>query len=357
MNTTLDLSELDERIGQLFVAGMPGPSLDEGTESLIREGNLGGVILFARNIQDPLQLADLCRGLQERAMDCRGLPLFLAVDQEGGRVARLRRPFTEFPGNAAIGADAEPEQRAVEFARTTALEMGVVGLNMDLAPVLDVQRGTLEKHLSGRSFGEAPELVALLGTRVIRTLQENGVMAVAKHFPGLGRATLDPHVSLPRIDLDEEELEAVNLPPFRAAIEAGVAGIMSSHALYPILDAERPATLSSPVLTGLLRERMAFQGILITDDLEMGAIAGNRTAAQGAVEAFEAGADILLICANQEEVRAGIVAIRGKLLRGEIPFRRLTEAHGRIMKAKAGFLAGKGEISLGRVKDYFRLVG
>jgi beta-N-acetylhexosaminidase len=355
LSTTLDLSELDGKIGQLFMIGIPGPQLDRSTEALIRDCNLGGVILFSRNIEDPIQLTRLCLDLQDAATEHHGLPLILAVDQEGGRVARLREPFTRFPGNAAIGQDTEPEEKAKEFGRITAKEMKMVGLNMNLAPVVDVQRGEPEKHLAGRTFGEDPAMVALLGRAVVRSLQENGIMAVAKHFPGLGRTRLDPHVHLPRIELDMKEMEEVNLPPFQAAINEGVSGIMTSHAIYPALDTERPATLSPIVLNQLLRETMCFEGLIITDDLEMGAIAEHWGVAEGAAAAFEAGADILLICKDQKYVLESLELIRGRLLRGEIPFQRLNASYERIMKVRSTLLDRKEWISMGNVKRYFKL--
>jgi beta-N-acetylhexosaminidase len=354
MNTTLDLSELKSKIGQLFMAGMPGTALDKGTEALIREFNPGGIILFARNIADPVQLARLCLDLQSRSLEYHGTPLFLAVDQEGGRVARLREPFTSFPGNRAMGLDADPEERAREFGRITAHEMKLVGLNMNLAPVVDVQRGEVERHLEGRMFGEDPGVVARLGRRVVETLQENGVMAVAKHFPGLGRADMDPHIHLPRIDLEAAEIEAVNLPPFQAVIEAGVSGIMTSHAIYPVLE-DRPATLSSRVLTRILREKLAFDGLIMTDDLEMGAIAEHWGVARGAADAFEAGADILLVCEVQGRVVEALNLILGKFLRGEISGTRIAQSNERIRKARSRFLDQETRISPQRVREYFNL--
>lgn len=346
-------SDIDSGIGQLFMAGMPGPYVDDGTEALIRDCNLGGVILFARNIENPLQLAQLCLELQERAMKYSRTPLFLAVDQEGGRVARLREPFTRFPGNAAIGMDEQPVERAMEFGLITAREMRLVGLNMNLAPVVDVQRGVLEEHLAGRSFGEDPEKVALLGRTVVRALQENGVMAVAKHFPGLGRTTVDPHFHLPVIEVGKEEMDEVNLGPFRAVIEEGVSAIMSSHAIYPGLDAERPATLSPAILSSLLRERMGFEGLLMTDDLEMGAIAAKWPVAEGAVRAFNAGADILLICKDQNSVFEGIKLMRAEVGRGGIGPGSLDRTLERIMRTKKGFLGPEEKVSLKRVEEYF----
>ena len=355
LNSTLELSELDSKIGQLFMAGIPGKSLDDGTEGLIRDYNLGGVILFSRNIEDPEQVARLCQDLQDAAMKYQSVPLFLSVDQEGGRVARLGEPFTQFPGNDAIGKDDQPLDRAYEFGRTTATEMKLVGLNMNMAPVVDVQIGETEKHLLGRTFGADPERVGALGGAVIESLQRGGIMAVAKHFPGLGRAPLDPHLELPCIDVDMTEMETVHLPPFRSAIEKKVSAIMTSHAVYPALDPGLPATLSPTVLNGLLREKMAFEGLIISDDLEMGAIAEQWGVAEGAAISFEAGADILLICKEQDHIQESLKLIRGKLLRGEIPLKRLHESNDRIRTAKERYLHPMTTIALSEVREYFSL--
>ena len=335
------------------MAGMPGPELDRGTELLIRDYCVGGVILFSRNIQDPIQLATLCNDLQDRAMHYHGIPLFLAVDQEGGRVARLQEPFTRFPGNTAIGEAPDPFRMAEEFARVTAREMGLVGLNMDLAPVVDVRRGEPEKHLVGRTFSDKPEKVALLGKTVVEELQANGVMAVAKHFPGLGKTSLDPHHDLPTINMDSKELEEINLPPFKAAVSAGVCAIMTSHAIYPHLEPGVPATLSSKILTTLLRETLGFQGLVITDDLEMGAIDKKWGVPEGAAASFAAGADMLLICKDQDRVRESLDILRKKVICGEIPFHRLQESLDRIDKAKSRFLAHPEKVSIEEVKSFF----
>lgn len=353
MHPTLDLSEIDTRIGRLFMVGIPGPQLDAGSEALIRDYCVGGVILFSRNIQDPIQLATLCNDLQDRAMHYHGIPLFLAVDQEGGRVARLQEPFTQFPGNTAIGEDQDPVGRAKEFAGVTAREMRLVGLNMNLAPVVDVRRGEPEKHLVGRTFSDDPEKVALLGQTVVKELQGNGVMAVAKHFPGLGKTSLDPHHDLPTINMDSKELEEINLPSFKAAVSAGVCAIMTSHAIYPHLEPELPATLSPRVLTTLLRKSLGFQGLIITDDLEMGAIDKKWGVPQGAAASFEAGADILLICKDQNKVLESIEILRKKLIRGEISFQRLQESVERIEKTKSKFLAHPEKVSIEKVKELF----
>jgi beta-N-acetylhexosaminidase len=346
-------SGVESRVGQLFMCGMPGTEVDEETNRLIRDCNPGGIILFSRNIEGPLQVARLCLDLQQRALEYHGAPLFLAVDQEGGKVARLREPFTLFPGNAAIGVSDQPLKQALEFGRVTAVEMKLVGLNMDLAPVVDVRRGEIEKHLDGRSFGENPQHVGLLGKAVIRALQENGIMAVAKHFPGLGRASRDPHFHLPRIEVDTNELLSINLPPFKAAIEAGVSGLMSSHAVYPSLDPDMPATLSSSILSTLLRVKIGFEGLVLTDDLEMGAIASHWSVPEGASGALVAGADLLLICKDQNLVRQSAALIIERILSGQIPLQRLEEACQRVAAAKAKFLWPLPEVSLADIGEYF----
>jgi beta-N-acetylhexosaminidase len=335
--------------------GIPGPIMDEDTKALIRNYNPAGVILFSRNIEDPIQVAKLCQDLQTVAMKYHGIPLFIAVDQEGGRVARLKEPFKVFPGNEAIGKDSDPIGKAKEFGKITATEMKLVGLNMNFAPVVDVRRSEPEKHLIGRTFSEDHKTVAILGMAVIKALQENGIMAVAKHFPGLGMAGIDPHLHLPVIKTGKKDIKKINLPPFKSAITAKVAGIMTSHALYPALDPENPATLSHAILNNLLREKLGYKGLIITDDLEMGAITGKQDVAQGALNSFCAGADILLICKDQKNISESIHLIRNRILLKEIEEDRLNQSINRIMKAKIKYLKDIRKLSLKKVEKYFKL--
>ena len=339
--------------GSVFMSGMPGPDLDIGTETLIAENGLGGIILFSRNIESPMQVAALCKDLQRIAMKHQGIPLFIAVDQEGGRVARLREPFTVFPGNTAMGDDPDPTARAVEFGKTTAMEMGLTGLNMDMAPVVDVPRGVPERHLTGRTFGNDPEVVSRVGRIVIKALQDGGIISVAKHFPGLGMAELDPHKDLLRIGTDRTEIENVDLLPFRGAIEEGVLGVMTSHAVYSSLDSFNPGTLSAEILGGLLRDRLHFNGIIITDDLEMGAIQKGRGGIEGVLSAFEAGADILLICEDQDLVLESMVALRSRMRKEELTRKRLRESTDRILNLKTRVLLPFQEVSFTAVRNYF----
>ncbi|HDR14830.1 MAG TPA: beta-N-acetylhexosaminidase [Desulfobacteraceae bacterium] len=353
MNSTLELSELNTMIGSLFTVGIASTEPDRNALALIRDHKVGGIILFARNIENPLQVASLCSRLQEEAIAATGVPLFLAVDQEGGRVARLKEPFTLQPGASEIGQSREPLQQAARFASVTAAEMSLVGLNMDMAPVLDVPSGEPERHLAGRTFGTNPENVAALGVKVIQELQRRKIFAVAKHFPGLGKAGLDPHHLLPIIDSPAAEMEERDLVPFRAAIKAGVCGIMTSHAVYPGLDPGTPATLSRKIITDLLRKKLGFRGLVITDDLEMGAVAGGPGVARSAVAAFQAGGDILLVCENHERIVESIDAVKRAVLRGDIPALRLRESAERIHRAKAAIPKDPDAISLEKVKAYF----
>ena len=353
MNTIMDLSELNCYIGQLFLIGIPGPELDMESESLIRDYNIGGIILFRRNIKDPLQLAKLCRDIQAASSKHHGNKMFIAVDQEGGMVARLKEPFTIFPGNEAIGASPDPVKMAKAFARTTAKEMSLVGLNMDLAPVMDVKRGTPDKHLKNRIFSDDPEKVGLLGGVVIETLQKRGVMAVAKHFPGLGLANFDPHRGRVTINFEDKKTERVHLLPFKKAVQKNVSGIMTSHSFYPDIDPDYPATLSHRILTGILREKLRFKGLVLTDDLEMGAISKTVGVARGAADSFEAGADILLVCEGQKNAVESIDLIRKKILKNEIGMERLQASIERIRAAKSYYTETGKRISMAGIKKYF----
>jgi beta-N-acetylhexosaminidase len=353
MNTIMDNSEIDSCIGHLFMIGMPGLYLDEATESLIRQYNIGGIVLFKRNIDNPVQIAELCKSIQGASLKYHDTPMFIAVDQEGGAVARLREPFTIFPGNEAIGESATPLKMAKQFASVTAKEMRMVGLNMDLAPVMDVKYGIPDRHLKSRIFSDDPEKVALLGGVVIETLQKKGVMAVAKHFPGLGLANFDPHQGNVIIKYESKEVRKGQVSPFKKAIKKDVVGIMSSHAIYPDIDPDYPGTLSYKILTGILRDKLKYKGLILTDDLEMGAISKRVGVARGALDAFMAGADILLICENQKNVIEGIELFRQKLFENELTMERIMTSIARIKDAKRHYLGKQKRISIAGIRTYF----
>ncbi len=340
MNTTFELSEINTMIGPLFMAGIPGYELDESTESMIREWRLGGVILFSRNILNPEQLKELCLSIQEKSLQYHGVPVFISIDQEGGRVSRLKELFTPFKGSEYIGKAKDPEKEALEFAQITAKELKEMGINMNLAPVLDVMREEVNECLAGRMFGDDPELVSRLGAIVISEFQRQGIISVSKHFPGLGAVGKDPHKELPVIDIPPNELYSIDIYPYRSAIESGVSGIMTSHAIYPSIDRDNPATTSRKIIQEILREELGFQGIVITDDLEMGAIREKfGSTAESSYHALKAGADILLISENHDEAREGMELIRERILKGIIAMERIYISNKRIMDLKKRFLA------------------
>lgn len=279
-----------ETAGQRLMLGFDGIDLNDDVKHIIRDLGAGGLILFKRNIETPDQVKALCESCRAYAASCGLPPLFIAMDQEGGTVARLREPFTLFKGNPYI----ETLEDACHFAAVTARELKSIGVNMNLAPVLDVVGDNRDSIMKDRAFKGNPERVAVLGTEVIRTFQENGIMAVAKHFPGIGRTLKDSHFFLPELDMDLSGLETSDLIPFMAAKNEGVTGIMLSHILYPRLDEKWPASLSPFIAKDMLRDRMGYEGLVMTDDLDMKAI--QKDIETCVRQILASGIDMALIC-------------------------------------------------------------
>jgi beta-N-acetylhexosaminidase len=278
--------------GQLLFAGFEGTQVPGDLARLIAEGRVGGVILFARNLRDPHQVRALTRELHSHAPE--DAPLLIAIDQEGGRVQRLPEPWTQWPPMRGVGnADDLELTRAV--ATSLARELSDLGIFLDFAPVMDVDTNPKNPVIGDRSFGRDPEHVANHGTAFITAMQEANVAACAKHFPGHGDTSTDSHLELPRLDHDLDRLRRVELPPFRTAVDANVASIMTAHVLFPRLDKKRPATLSPDVMA-LLRQELGFEGVVFSDDLEMKAVAAHFGPEQLVSGCLEAGVDALLVC-------------------------------------------------------------
>ncbi|GGC83600.1 beta-N-acetylhexosaminidase [Thalassobacillus devorans] len=342
---------LEEKVGQLFMVHVYGEtptdpnyedtnlSRNRGAKNfkeMIEKYHIGGVIYFnwTANIGTPIdfeQVNALSNGLQEIAMDQRmPIPLMIATDQEGGVVARVTEPATVFPGNMALGAT-----RSTDYARQSSEIMGMelmsLGINMDLAPVLDVNVNPENPVIGVRSYSENPDLVADMGAAQVEGYQNENVMATAKHFPGHGDTNVDSHYGLPIINHDLETLHEVDLKPFKAAIDAGIDAIMPAHIVVPALDdSGLPATLSKPILTDLLRGEMGFDGVIITDSLGMSG-ANVVPADRVPVEAFKAGADILL---NPPNVPLAYDAMMDAVESGEISEKRVDESVFRILETK-----------------------
>jgi len=344
---------LKEKIGEMFVVGFYGTDPAAARE-LIQRHHAGGIILFSRNIESASQLQCMCAELQEFRRQVSDSPLFIAIDQEGGCVARITEDVTVFPGNMALGAIGS-EEIAAKVAETTASELLSLGLNVNFAPVLDLGTNPRNPGVGARSFSSDHEVAARLGEAMIEGMQAKGVHAAAKHFPGLGEAMVDSHDELPRIDIPAGEMENRELPPFKAAIHAGVSFIMTAHCSYPSLDDTcAPATLSAPILKGLLRGQMGFEGIIITDCLEMAAVEKRLASAQSVIEAALAGADMLLICHTLEKQLSAIESLEHAVKAGNMPVEAIDESEKRILSVKKRTgLAGQAPYKEIKIRDSF----
>ena len=327
---------LQRRIGRLVMAGFAGVTLPAELRAIAREFDLGGVILFARNIEAPLQVAEMAYDVKQLS----DVPPWVSVDQEGGRVQRLRAPFTEWPPMASLGRCGNVDL-ARRFGQALAREMRSVGITLDYAPVLDVHTNAANPVIGDRALSDDPAEVARLGAVLIGALQDEGVAACGKHCPGHGDTSRDSHLELPVVDHPPDRLREVELRPFRAAIEAGAAAIMTAHVRYPAWDETAPATLSQPVVTELLRDEMRYDGLVVTDDLAMGAIARHQSPAPAAVEAIAAGCDLVLLCEPDPAVQVDVIeGLIHAIEDGSLSERRVEEALGRQQRARERFLQG-----------------
>jgi len=332
-----DISKLTvkQKIGQIMIFGFDGQTVPSHMEMLFRDYHLGGIIYFRRNVGKSEQIKQLCDSLQQLSANHNNIPLSIAVDQEGGMVARIDQDVTLMPGQMTIGATGNAEY-AYEAGRISGMELAQMGITVNFAPVLDVNNNAQNPVIGIRSFGESAELVAQLGKSMINGYQEIGISACAKHFPGHGDTTADSHYELPSVAHDLERIHAIELVPFKAAIEAEVDMIMTAHVQFPAIEPDgKPATLSYRVLTELLREELGFRGLIVTDCLEMNAISHGIGVGRGAVESFKAGADLILVSHRLERQLAAFQAIEAAIETGEISEARLDESVERILKVKA----------------------
>ena len=331
--------------GQRLMVGFNGTDFNPDLNFLITKLKVGGIILFSRNLGSPEQTAQLCQDCQGVAASQGLPPLFVAIDQEGGQVSRLKPPFTQFPGNPAMAH----EQDAIDFARVTATELKQIGVNMDMAPVLDVAPLDIDSIMAGRAFGSDPQWVAAMGLTVITHLQRRGIMAVAKHFPGIGRTVLDSHLALPDLDVDAKTLAASDLIPFKSAMAGQVAGIMLSHIRYKGIDPVWPASLSPAVTADLLRRQMGYHGVVMTDDLDMGAIKPAYDITSAIHQILRADVDIALICHKGPTIEAAFEKIR-RTLTDDSRFRQMgRRSMQRIVDLKRAYLTGAWEFEYGMI--------
>jgi beta-N-acetylhexosaminidase len=340
--------------GQRVMVGFEGLAASDDLRRILRDYAPGGVVLFARNVEAPEQVAELVRELQSLARAAgQDLPLLVGIDQEGGRVARLREPWTVWPPMRAVG-EAGSEDLARQLGRALAGELRACGIRYDFAPVVDVHTNPRNTVIGDRSFGEDPGLVGRLGAAVVEGLQTGGVAACAKHFPGHGDTDVDSHLDLPAVDHSRSRLDDVELPPFRRCIEAGVATIMVAHVLTRELDDRLPASLSPEVTAGLLRRDLGFPGVVVSDDLDMKAVSARWRPGDAAVLCAKAGCDLLLSCRSHEAQAEAIEGLVRAVEAEEIRWTEMDGACGRIRALKERFLLPHEEPS---PKDARQAVG
>ena len=341
-------------IGQLLIGSLPGLTMTPEIRSLARDFQLGGVTLFSRNIEEPAQIVELGRDLQTLAVE---LPLWIAVDQEGGRVARLQAPFTEWPPMAALGRSGDVSL-AGRFAAALAAELRAVGITLDYAPVLDIHTNPQNAVIGDRALSDNAASVARLGADIIGGLQNNGVAACGKHFPGHGDTIADSHMALPLVEHPPDRIRRVECVPFRAAVAADVAFLMTAHILVPSLDEELPATLSSKIVRGLLRGELGFDGVILSDSLEMKALSDRWSVPDAGVQAIAAGCDGLLICNGDIEMQvATLEALVRAVEDGRIPQKRVDDALARQRRAKERFLTVPAMSSIAPSRGWRSVVG
>jgi beta-N-acetylhexosaminidase len=325
---------LPEKIGQMMMLGIPERKLTDRSVSIINSYMPGGIILFGYNLGTSEEIKKYIDEMQQRAIAKFNIPLFISIDQEGGRVKRITDGVTQFPGNMAFGI-VDNESFTYDAARITGIELKNIGINMNLTPALDVNNNPLNPVINTRSFGSDVKIVSRLGSAYIKGLQRSGCIAVGKHFPGHGDTDKDSHLTLPVINHDITRLRKIEFPPFIEAVDSGVEAIMTAHIAFPnILKNNLPATMSKQFLTDILRGEMQFNGVIITDDMEMNAVSKVMDLGEGAVKSILAGADIILVSTYGKSIEVISRAIKKAVDNSVIPVNRINESVMRIIELK-----------------------
>ncbi|WP_409342291.1 beta-N-acetylhexosaminidase [Paenibacillus sp. MBLB4367] len=328
---------LDEKIGQLVIVGLEGKEADNQTLDMIFKHKVGGFILFKDNIASADQTSKLLNTLKAaNASANAAAPLWLSVDQEGGRVNRLPAAFAAIPTNRAIGQIGKTELSA-EIGARLAEEVSGLGFNMNYAPVLDVDSNPKNPVIGDRSFGPSADLVSRLGIATMQGIRSGGVVPVVKHFPGHGDTSVDSHRALPVVNKSKEELKKLELVPFARAIQDKAEAVMVAHILLPKLDESYPASLSKGVITDLLRGELGYDGVVITDDMTMGAVLQNYAIGEAAVRAVQAGADIVLVAHDNEKETEVLRTLKKNVEDGKLSMSRVDESVYRILKLKQAY--------------------
>ena len=321
---------LDEKIGQMIITGFDGSEYNDGMDRLINEYKVGGVILFARNIEDSSQMIELTRALQENNNN---IPLFISIDEEGGRVSRLPDDIEKFPAAFDIGL-INNDQTAYENGKEIGYTLKRLGINLDYAPVLDIYSNENNTVIGDRAFSKEESIVSTMGIATMEGIEDADIIPVVKHFPGHGDTEVDSHYGLPIVYKTLEELRNFEFIPFVKAIESGCDVIMVSHIILNEVDSSNPASLSKIVISDLLRKDLEFDKVVITDDMSMGAITSIMSIEEACIKSIEAGCDILLLGNAYEEIEQVINSIKLKLYNGEISEEQINKSVKRILELK-----------------------
>lgn len=330
----IDKMTLDEKIGQMIIAGVQGTSASSEDERMIKEQHVGGIIFYKNNLADPASVVRFANQLKQWN-ESHSVPLLLSVDQEGGRVSRLPG-LDRLPTAQEIGQWNSPEA-AGEIGAILGEELKGMGLNMNFAPVLDIHNNPKNPVIGDRSFGSTAEIVSSMGIEVMKQMKQTGVIPVVKHFPGHGDTETDSHLDLPVIHKSEKDLTQLEWKPFVHAIEEGADAVMVAHILFPQIDEQYPSSLSPAVVTGQLREKLGFEGVILTDDLTMGAIAKRYGIGEASVLSVQAGTDIVLIAHEYSNVDEVIAALKQCVADGTLSEERIDESVRRILELKTKF--------------------
>jgi beta-N-acetylhexosaminidase len=328
------MQSLREKIGQMFLVGCQQTTLSRDEALIFAEYQFGGFILFQRNCAAAAQLVSLCRSLWDSVNE---IPPFIAIDQEGGRVHRLPEPFTHFLSAARIG-EKNNRELARRLGQAVASELRLTGINLNFAPVLDVNSNRNNPVIGDRAFSAEPMKVSEIALAWASGLRDGGIIPCGKHFPGHGDTEKDSHVELPSVRKTLVELQTTELPSFANACRNGIESLMTAHVVYPALDPKLPATLSEPIITGLLRHELGFDGVVFSDDLAMAAISDHFAVEEAAGLAVRAGVDVLLFCHDIENAVAACEFLCDEAERDPAVRARVEESYRRITRLKQKYL-------------------
>ncbi|EHQ90339.1 beta-N-acetylhexosaminidase [Desulfosporosinus youngiae] len=326
---------LEEKVGQLVMAGVDTYENDLNSARLLQEYHVGGFVFFKKNVKDANQLLSLINSLKE-TNSVNKLPLMLAVDEEGGRVSRMPSEFTKLPSSRRIG-ELNSDELSYRLGGIVGEELKSFGLNTNFAPVLDVFSNPQNQVIGDRAFGDNPTLVSKLGIQTMKGLRSQNIISVVKHFPGHGDTFVDSHVGLPVINHDLNRLKSLELVPFYKAVENKVDAIMLAHILLPKIDSEYPASFSKIIISDILRKEMLFDGVIITDDLTMGAIVNNYDLSEAAITSINAGSDMVLVCHEYAKQEAVLKAMQTAAQTGRISLERIDQSVYRVLKLKGEY--------------------